>query len=63
MPSKKLRDVTVERVLNKFKEPSFAKGVNREIILKAEEMLGLKLEELINIALKAMGEISEELGL
>jgi putative nucleotidyltransferase with HDIG domain len=63
MPSKKLRDVTVERVLNKFKEPSFAKGVNREIILKAEEMLGLKLEELIDIALKAMGEISEELGL
>lgn len=63
MPNKKLSEVTVERVLNKFKETSFAKGVNREIILKAEEMLGLKLEELAEIALKSMQEISEELGL
>jgi hypothetical protein len=63
MPSKKLSEVTVERILNKFKEPSFAKGVNREIILQAEPMLGLKLEELAEIALKAMQEISEDLGL
>jgi len=63
MPNKKLSEVTVERILNKFKEPSFAKGVNREIILKAEEMLGLKLEELAEIALKSMQEISDKLGL
>jgi hypothetical protein len=63
MPNKKLSEVTVERILNKFKEPSFAKGVNREIILKAEEMLGLKLEELAEITLKSMQEISDELGL
>jgi len=63
MPNKKLSEVTVERILNKFKEPSFAKGVNREIILKAEEMLGLKLEELAEIALKATQEISDKLGL
>jgi len=63
MPNKKLSEVTVERILNKFKEPSFAKGVDRNLILKTEEMLGLKLEELIEIALKSMQEISEELGL
>jgi putative nucleotidyltransferase with HDIG domain len=63
MPNKKLNEVTIDKVLKKLKEPSFAKGVNREIILKAEEMLGLKLEELIEIALKAMNEISDELGL
>jgi putative nucleotidyltransferase with HDIG domain len=63
MPNKKLNEVTIDRVLKKLKEPSFAKGVNREIILKAEEMLGLKLEELAEIALKAMQEISDELGL
>ncbi|MER3570214.1 MAG: phosphohydrolase [Patescibacteria group bacterium] len=63
MPNKKLSEVTVERVLSKFKEPSFAKGVNREIILKTEEMLGIKLEELVEIALKAMNEISDVLGL
>jgi hypothetical protein len=63
MPNKKINEVTIERVLKKLKEPSFAKGVNRKIILKAEEMLGLKLEELIDITLKAMNEISEELKL
>ena len=63
MPNKKLSEVTVERILNKFKEPSFARGVDREIILKAEELLGLKLEELCEIALKSMQEISDQLGL
>ncbi len=63
MPNKKLSEVTVERILNKFKEPSFAKGVDREVILKTEEALGIKLEELAEIALKAMQEISDELGL
>ncbi|GIW65145.1 MAG: phosphohydrolase [Candidatus Parcubacteria bacterium] len=63
MPNKKLNDVTVERILEKFKEPSFAKGVNREIILKANDLLGLNLKELAEIALKSMQEISEQLGL
>jgi uncharacterized protein len=63
MPNKKLSEVTVERILDKFKEPSFARGIDRNLILKAEELLGLKLEELAEIALKAMQEISEELGL
>jgi putative nucleotidyltransferase with HDIG domain len=63
MPNKKLSEVTIERILDKFKEPSFAKGVDRNLILRAEEMLGIKLEELAEIALKAMQEISEELGL
>jgi putative nucleotidyltransferase with HDIG domain len=63
MPNKKLSEVTVERILDKFKEPSFAKGVNRKIILQAEEMVGLKLEELAEIALKSMQEISNKLGL
>lgn len=63
MPNKKLAEVTVEKILNKFKEPSFAKGVNREIILQAKNMLGLELPELAEIALKAMQEINDQLGL
>jgi putative nucleotidyltransferase with HDIG domain len=63
MPNKKLTEVTPEKVLSKFKEKSFARGVNRKMILKAEEMLDLKLEELTKIALEAMQGISEELGL
>lgn len=62
-PNKKLNEVTVERVLKKFKEPSFAKGVNREIILKCEPFLGLTLDQLIAIALEAMQGIGDELGL
>lgn len=63
LPSKKLKDLTAQNVLNRFKEKSFARGANREIIKKCEEYLGLSLEEFIEIALKAMQGISEELGL
>jgi putative nucleotidyltransferase with HDIG domain len=63
LPSKKLADLTVENVLNRFKEKAFARGVNREIIKKSEELLNLKLEEFVKIGLGAMQEISKELGL
>jgi len=63
LPSKKLEDLTVQNVLNRFKEKAFARGANREIIKKCEEYLGLSLEEFIGIALEAMQEISGELGL
>jgi predicted hydrolase (HD superfamily) len=63
LPSKKLKDLKVENVLNRFKEKSFAKGANREIIKKCKEYLGLPLEKFIEITLKAMQEISDQLGL
>jgi putative nucleotidyltransferase with HDIG domain len=63
LPSKKLKDLTVQNVLNRFKEKSFARGVNREIIKKCQDYLRLSLEEFVEIALKAMQEIGEKLGL
>jgi len=63
LPSKKINDLTAENVLNRFKEKSFARGANREIIKKCEELLGLKLEEFVKIGLEAMQKISPELGL
>lgn len=63
LPSKKLSDLTVESVLKRFKEPSFAKGTRREDIKCCEEHLGLPLTEFIRIALKAMQGVSSELGL
>jgi predicted hydrolase (HD superfamily) len=63
LPSKKLKDLKVENVLNRFKEKSFARGANREIIKKCEEYLGLPLEKFVEIVLKAMQEISDQLGL
>ena len=63
LPSKKLADLSPENVLNRFKEKAFARGANREIIKKCEELLGLKLEEFVKIGLEAMQKISQELGL
>jgi len=62
LPSKKLADLTVENVLNRFKEKAFARGANREIIKKCED-INLSLEEFIKIGLEAMQNISSELEL
>jgi len=51
LPSKKLADLTVENVLNRFKEKAFARGANREIIKKCKEYLNLNLEEFVKIGL------------
>ncbi len=63
LPSRKLGDVTVENVLHRFKEKSFAKGTRREDIQRCEEKLGLSLEEFVKISLEAMQKISADLGL
>jgi len=62
LPSKKLKDLTPENVLNRFKEKAFAKGANREIIAACSE-IDLKLEEFVEIGLKAMKSVSDQLGL
>ncbi|MEW6408178.1 MAG: lysine--tRNA ligase [Patescibacteria group bacterium] len=62
MPSKKLQDVTPQRVLKRFKEKSFAKGANRQVIKSCEEF-GLDLEKFVEIGLLAMQKISNDLGL
>lgn len=63
LPSKKITVLTPENVLNRFKEKSFARGANREIISRCGDYLSLSLEEFTGIALKAMQEIADELGL
>ena len=63
LPSKKLNDLTPENVLNRFKEKAFARGANREIIKKCEDLLNLKLEEFVKVGLEAIQKNSQELGL
>jgi hypothetical protein len=63
LPSKKIADLTAENVINRFGEKSFAKGANREIISQCQELLDINLKEFIEIGLKAMQSIAEELGL
>jgi predicted hydrolase (HD superfamily) len=63
LPSKKLVDLTVESVLKRFKEKSFAKGTRREEILLCQEKLGIPLEELIKISLTSMQKIASDIQL
>ena len=62
LPTKNIKDLTTENILNRFKEKSFARGAKREVILKCSE-IGLDLENFIKICLEAMQKISEQLGL
>jgi putative nucleotidyltransferase with HDIG domain len=62
-PSKKIADTKVESVMKKWKDKAFASGVNRELIEKGAEELGVQLREHVEIVLKAMQGISDKLGL
>ena len=63
LPSKKIKDVTTDNILNRFKEKGFAKGANREIIKQCESLLGLSLEEFVDLVLQGMQKIDKNLGL
>ncbi len=62
-PSKKIADVTIESILKKWKEKSFAAGVDRKMVETGAAELGIPLSEHIAIVLKAMQDISQQLGL
>lgn len=62
-PDKKLSSLTTDFILNKYKEKSFAKGADRRSIEKCQEKLNIPLPEFVDITLKAMQEISDQLGL
>lgn len=62
LPSRKIDDVSTESVLRRFKEKSFARGADREIISACSE-INLSLEEFVDIGLEAMKKIKEDLEL
>ncbi len=62
-PSKELAHVTVESIKRKWKEKSFASGVDRNQIQECEGRLKIPLDEFIQIALTSMQKVAEELGL
>jgi len=61
--SKREMDMTVKTEKKKWKSPAFAAGVNRSIIEKGAEMLGLDLAELIEDTIMGMREVADEIGL
>jgi predicted hydrolase (HD superfamily) len=56
-------DVKVKSVKKKWKDKSFAAGVNREVIEKGAEMLGVELSELIDDVIMGMREVADQIGL
>jgi len=62
-PDMKLASVTVDSVMHKWDQRSFAAGVKREQIEECEPRLGIPLREFIQIALTAMQAIAVDLGL
>lgn len=63
-PDKKLSGVEVSSIKKKFKQPSFAAGVNRAEVEQGAQEMGVDLwEEHVPLVLKAMQGIASELGL
>lgn len=62
-PDKKLNAVSLESVLKKFKDPSFARGANRNQIKTCERELGIPLPEFVAVALSSMQTVSGDLDL
>lgn len=62
LPEKKLSGLAKESVLRRFREKAFARGANRETINSCGE-LGLKLEEFVDLGLRAMQKIASQIGL
>ena len=62
-PSKSVMDVKAKSVKKKWKDKRFAAGVNRSVIEKGAEMLGVDLSELIADTIAGMQEVAEAIGL
>lgn len=62
-PSKSVTDLEVKSVMKKWKDKSFAAGVNRSVIEKGTVMLGVDLRDLITDVITGMREVAERIGL
>lgn len=62
-PSKSVADLKVKSVRKKWKQASFAAGVDRQVIEQGAAMLGVELGELIDDVIAAMREVADDIGL
>ena len=62
-PSKSVLDMEARSVRKKWNDKKFAAGVNRSVIEKGAEMLGVTLDELIADCIMGMRSVAEEIGL
>ena len=62
-PSKSVLDLEAGSVKKRMKDKAFARGVNREDVIKGAEELGVPLEEHITFCIAAMRAEADALGL
>jgi predicted hydrolase (HD superfamily) len=62
-PSKSILDVKTKSVKKKWKDKRFAAGVDRSIIEKGAQMLGMELTDLMTDTIMGMREVADEIGL
>lgn len=61
-PDKKIKDVKTKSVTKRMKQSAFAASVSRETIMECEK-LGLTLNDFAELALNAMKESADKIGL
>ena len=62
-PSKSVMDMEARSVRKKWNDKRFAAGVDRSVIEKGAEMLGVNLDELITDCIMGMRTVASEIGL
>ena len=62
-PSKSVTDLEAKSVMKKWKDKSFAAGVNRSVIEKGTAMLGMELGDLVTDVIIGMREVADRIGL
>jgi predicted hydrolase (HD superfamily) len=62
-PSRSLSDLETKSVIKKWKDKTFAAGVDRTLIEKGAVMLGMDLNELVGLTIAGMRKVSSRIGL
>ncbi|MBN2852905.1 MAG: hydrolase [Clostridia bacterium] len=62
-PSRSVNDLEAKSVIKKFKQSSFAAGVNREVIIKGCEMIDMDLNDVITECITGMRKVADIIGL
>jgi putative nucleotidyltransferase with HDIG domain len=62
-PSRSVKDLESKSVIKKWKDRSFAAGVNRGVIEKGAAMLRVELKDLIDDVILGMRQVADRIGL
>jgi predicted hydrolase (HD superfamily) len=62
-PSRSVLDITAKSIRKKWKDRSFAAGVDRSVIEKGAVLLGMDLGELITQTILGMRTVADDIGL